>query len=201
MKVVAKSFFWVCLFGFVPLGLFFAGCAEEYRVLDEGEHADAAVRLENFRRESVTVDGTPEWRMQAGESFLYLQAQGDHSRLIARDFRFEQFNKQGAAAGVLVAKLGEINYEAGELELRGEVVFTQAKRTIRAAAMSYEIEAQILRSDLPVVIEEGGGVTRCRKGVVFELENERQTCKKPALVRSGGSDDAGGEEDFVDIFN
>lgn len=179
--------------------IFGAACQEGYRVVEENAREKGAnIRLNNFTRTSVKVDGTPEWQVDAREAYIY-QKEGKESNIITYDFEFKQFDDRGKVTSTLTAERGEINYEEQQLRLTGGVLYKSAEQTIETEKMRFDIETEIVSSDDPVKIIEGASVTRCRRGVVVDRPNERQVCKSPVglSVSVPGAGDGSGE---IDIF-
>ncbi len=178
-----------------------AACSDGARLVDEEiRETDATVRIKNFRRQSISVDGTPVWYVKAEEAFLY-QEEDKPVRIVAYDFEFEQFNKDGQLSDVMVADRGEIDYLDEMYYLTGNVFYEDQlgdeKRKITAEEIQYDRIEGIMTSEKPLVIEEEGMVTRCTRGAEIDTLNNRQVCKGPMVIsvsEEGGTDAA-------DIFN
>ncbi len=173
-----------------------AACQEGYRVVQEDAREKGAnVRLNRFTRSAVSVDGAPEWFLEAKEAYIY-QKDGKETEIIAYDFKFTQYDPQGKVQSTVTAERGEIDYVEQQLRLSGGVLYRSAGQIIETETMRYDIETSIVSSDSPVVIREGSSVTNCGRGVVVDRVNERQVCKAPAGL-SISAPDGGGE---VNIF-
>lgn len=178
-------------------------CPESYRVIDEEvREDDAAIHIRDFRRESVATSGEKQWFVEAKEAFIY-QKNKQPDRIIAYEFRFEQFDKNGKRTDVMTADRGEIDNEDEMFYLEGNV-FAESengKRKIRAESVEYDQIEELLTSDKLVIIEEEGTLTRCERGAEIDNANNRQVCKGPIVVtndasRAVGGGDDGGEDLF-----
>lgn len=177
----------------------FAGCPEGYRTVEEDvREADAAIRITDFRRESVLTDGTKQWFVRAEEAFIY-QNNKKTARIIAYNFRFEQYDAQGRPSDVITADRGEIDQDEEMFYLSGNVFFKggEKNRTIRAEEVEYDRINQIMTSEKPLVIEEAGLVTRCTRGAEIDNAENRQICKGPVVVSTSTS---GPEDSAGDLF-
>ena len=157
------------------------GCPESYRVIDEEvREDDAAIHIRDFRRESVATSGEKQWFVEAKEAFIY-QKNKQPDRIIAYEFRFEQFDKNGRRTDVMTAARGEIDNEDEMFYLQGNV-FAESeagKRRIRAESVAYDQIEELMTSDALVIIEEEGTLTRCERGAEIDNANNRQVCKGP----------------------
>lgn len=176
-------------------------CSDGARLVEEEiREADATVRIKNFRRQSISVDGKPVWYVKAEEAFLY-QEEDKPVRIVAYEFEFEQFNKEGELSDVMIADRGEIDYLDEMYYLSGNVHYQdqlgQERRKITAEEIQDHRLEGIITSEKPVIIEEEGMVTRCTRGAEIDTVNNRQVCKGPMVIsvsEEGGTDAA-------DIFN
>ena len=180
-----------------------AACQEGYRVVrEDARETGANIRLNNFVRNSVLVTGEREWNVTATEAYIY-QTDGKETNIIAYEFEFTQFDEKGKVHSTLTAERGEIDYEEQKMHLSGEVLYKSSEQIIETEKLAYEIETEVVTSDVHVRIREGSSVTNCRKGVVVDRLNERQVCKSPVGLSistpgtgSEGNDGGGA----IDIF-
>jgi len=190
----------------IPLLLFFTffpECSESYRnVFEHKREIGESLRLFRFTRQSVTGDGKIEWELRAEEAYLYNQNE-TRSKIIAYDFAFDQYEvDSGKKSGVITAKRGEIDYQKKRLQLDGDVVFQETSgRRVSSESMSYDMETEVVTSDVLVTIVEGGRTTNCTRGVIIDRQSEKEICKGPNILQIHRPKGPGDEEDFDDIFH
>ncbi|MCR9144522.1 MAG: LPS export ABC transporter periplasmic protein LptC [bacterium] len=181
------------------LCLFLSACPESYRVIDEEvRENDAGIRIKDFRRESVQTDGRKQWFVEADEAFIYQKGK-QPERIVAYNFRFEQYDADGNLTDLMTADRGEIDQDDEMFYLSGNVYFKgQDKgRTVRAEEVEYDRIEEILTSDKPITIIEEGLTTRCTRGAEVDYANNRQVCKGPVVISVSNSSS---EQSAGDLF-
>lgn len=182
---------------------FAIGCPAGDRVIEEQvREPGATIRIKDFVRESIRADGRTEWRVDAGEAFIFDRGEEDN-RVIAYEFRFVQYDDQGKVMDRLIAERGEIDYNAAIVKVSGAVRFWSASgRQVEAESLEYDRETQILQSEQPLKIIERGNVTLCQRGAEIDNQNNRQLCRAPVVAAqsSDASNHAGENSNPLDLF-
>ncbi len=166
-------------------------------IADKNLEPGANIKLGNFYREAVDVDGNKDWEISATEAYIF-QERGGQSRIVTYNFTFEQYDARQRKIASITADRGEINYKDRRLYLEGEVEYKGKTRRIEAEKMEYQMDDKVVTSRVPVKLWEGGTFTNCRGGVVVDNKKDRQVCKGPAGVRVSTKGKKGGGID--DIF-
>lgn len=195
---------WTCIFF---AALIVGGCQPEAPVVLENNvrEPDAAIRIKDFRRQSVLTDGRKQWLIEADEAFLYGGQGGIQRQVIVYDFRFQQYGPDGRIQDTVTGERGEIDNEAGRIDIQGEVVFSSADgRTVRGSEITFNRIDQLLTSDEPLIIEDASVVTRCTRGAIIDNANQRQVCRGPVILSTqregGGSEASFADENPMDLF-
>lgn len=179
-----------------------AGCSDAYREITEDvREPDATIRITDFVRESVAVDGRRAWIVRAKEAFLFQD--GDQmERIVAYDFSFTQFDENNRPADLLVADRGEVDYNSDLIRLSGNVRYDSANgRRVTGDSMEYDRLSQIASSDAPLTIIDRASTVRCERGAEIDNENNRQVCRGPVILSrpvDGGRQNEVG--DPLDLF-
>jgi LPS export ABC transporter protein LptC len=139
------------------------------------------VSIRNFTRISYKSDGSLEWTLDAGESFVYPV----EDRTILYDLIFRQF-EEGKLKSSLEGKRGEVNHTNKELIIKGSIhLVTEDKKELFTEELNYNLETKELKSDTDVKILSGGTIIEGR-GLRAEKELNRFTILKPkAITRDG----------------
>ncbi len=180
----------------------FTACSDAYREISEDvREPDATIRITDFVRESVAVDGRRAWIVRAKEAFLF-QNGDEMQRIVAYDFSFTQYDENNRPADLLVAERGEVDYNSDLIRLSGNVRYDSANgRRVIGESMEYDRIAQIASSDSPLTIIDRGSTVRCERGAEIDNENNRQVCRGPVIlsrpVEGGRQNEVG---DPLDLF-
>lgn len=179
-----------------------AGCSDAYREIKEDvREPDATIRITDFVRESVAVDGRRAWIVRAKEAFLFQDGE-QMERIVAYDFSFTQYDENNRPADLLIADRGEVDYNSDLIRLSGNVRYDSANgRRVTGESMEYDRLSQIASSDGPLTIIDRASTVRCERGAEIDNENNRQVCRGPVILSrpvDGGRQNEVG--DPLDLF-
>ena len=101
--------------------------------------------------------------------------------------RLSFFTETGVESGTLTSKTGTYNMSVGEFNARDSVVLVtrtpNGTRRIETEALNYNVKTDILSSDVPFVMREGGRTTR---GSRFRSEGRTGSVSISDAETSGG---------------
>ena len=178
------------IFG-VVLALVAAGCQGEST--SPRAVADAPVLPDNNVLYDVhhimTRDGVRSSVLDADSAY----SREESGSLDLMGVRLQFFAETGAESGTLTSKTGTYNPGAGEFSARDSVVLVtrtpNGTRRIETSALNYNVKTDILSSDAPFVMTEGGRTTR---GSRFRSEGRNGSFSVSDAVTTGGLPEGSG---------
>lgn len=135
-------------------------------------------------RHLITKDGLRNAELKADTAYVYENE--DRVDMIGVRMRF--FTESGGESGTLTAETGEYMHRGGQFVARGNVVLVaetpdQGRREIRTEELSYDVDADLLSSDVPFVsIMQDGSTVR---GTSFRSDSKFQSFRVERAQTSG----------------
>lgn len=118
------------------------------QVVENGEHI-------------ITHQGVKKAVVEAEQLYFYNQA----AKVIGDTIQVTFYDDSGKYVSMLTARTGEMVQGTQEMTARGDVFVRSPDATIRTEELHYDPARNIIRSDEPTEINQGGNVIRGRRGV------------------------------------
>lgn len=118
------------------------------QVVENGEHI-------------LTYQGVKKAVVEAEQLYFYNQA----AKVIGDTIQVTFFDDSGKYVSMLTARTGEMVQGTQEMTARGDVFVRSPDATIRTEELHYDPARNLIRSDEPTEINQGGNVIRGRRGV------------------------------------
>lgn len=168
-------------------------------VTDKNIEKPSSIYLDNFRRESLNLDGKKKWFITANKAFVYMDG-SQQSRLIVYEFEFIEYDENGSMRNTVIANRGDIDYSENILHLDGNVISKNSMgRIVESQKMKYDMEEKIFTSNSRVKIVDRGTLLVCSTGAIIDVQNNKQTCLGPTVIKNNKRNDDNSQEDSLDL--